>query len=39
VEGCVKNILGGYNLTYYDLFCIITDTEATMAKATRKLHT
>lgn len=31
----VKNILAGYNIMYSDIFCIVTDTEATMVKAAR----
>jgi hypothetical protein len=31
----VNNILAGYNISYSDLICIVTDTEATMVKAAR----
>ncbi len=31
----VTNILAGYNLTYSDIFCIVTDMQATMVKAAR----
>ena len=30
-----NNILAGYNISYSDLICIVTDTEATMVKAAR----
>ena len=31
----VNNILAGFNISYSDLTCIVTDTEATMVKAAR----
>jgi hypothetical protein len=31
----INNILVGYNISYSDLTCIVTDTEATMVKAAR----
>jgi hypothetical protein len=31
----VYNVLAGYNIMYSNIFCIVTDTEATMVKAAR----